>query len=248
MKKLLRAFCMCLSMFSVLPVPGKVWDEEARSLMTLCLPAVGLLLGGLWALLAVLCRALALPGPVSAAALCAYPFLITGGIHFDGYLDVTDAVKSCRDLEERRRILKDPHAGSFAVLAGVLLVMVQFALFSAAGKDAELLWLVWIPLVSRTVSALAVTVLRPMSGSEYAGLYRRGVKRSHVLFLSGLLAAELAGGLLCGKGGLTGPAVLAGYCHHLWRGFRALDGMSGDISGYALTFAEACGVAVLVLL
>ncbi|MBR4746042.1 MAG: adenosylcobinamide-GDP ribazoletransferase, partial [Desulfovibrio sp.] len=56
-----------------------------------------------------------LPTLVSGAILCAFPFLITGGIHFDGFLDVTDAVKSWRDLDERRRILKDPNVGSFAV-------------------------------------------------------------------------------------------------------------------------------------
>lgn len=248
MKKLLRAFLMCLSMFSAIPVPGKIWDEEIRPLMTLFLPAVGLLIGGCWALLAVLCRALPLPGPVSAAVLCAYPFLVTGGIHFDGYLDVTDAVKSYRSREEQRRILKDPHVGSFAVLAGILLIMVQFAFFSSAKKTADLAPLALIPTLSRTAAALAVTVLRPMTVSEYAGPYRQGVKRSHIIFLSLLLAVELGWGSLRGWGGLAGLAVLAGYGHHVWRAFRSLGGMSGDISGYALTFAEVCGVAAFALI
>ena len=94
MKKLFRAFLMCLSMFSVIPIPGSVWDEAARPLMTLFLPVVGLVIGGIWTLLAYLTRLMELPKLVAAAILCAYPFLVTGGIHLDGYLDVTDAVKS----------------------------------------------------------------------------------------------------------------------------------------------------------
>ncbi len=249
MKKLFRAFLMCLSMFTAVPVPGKFWDEDARALMTLFLPAVGVLLGALWAALAALARRLALPPLVTGALLCAYPFLITGGIHFDGYLDVTDAVKSWRDTEERRRILKDPHSGSFAVLAGVLLVTVQFALLASAGEDAPLPALVLIPTVSRTASALAVTVLRPMGASEYSGAYRRGVKRGHAAVLAALLALEL----LCAfavspRCGLAALAVVPGYAHHLHRAFRSLDGMSGDVAGYALTFAEVCGVAVFALI
>lgn len=249
MKKLFRTFLMCLSMFSVIPVSGKLWDENVRPLMTLFLPAVGALLGALWAALAAIARRLALPPLVTGAVLCAYPFLITGGIHFDGYLDVTDAVRSWRDTEERRRILKDPHAGSFAVLAGILLVTVQFALLASAGEDAPLLALALIPAVSRTASAMAVTALRPMTESEYSGAYRRGVRRSHAAALAILLALELLGGFAASlRCGFAVLAVLLGYAHHLRRAFRSLDGMSGDTAGYALTFAEVCGIAVFALL
>ncbi len=249
MKKWFRALLMCLSMFTAVPVPGRVWDEEARPLMTLFLPLVGALIGGLWAVLAALLRYWELPRLVAGAALCAYPFLITGGIHFDGYLDVTDAVKSWREPEERRKILKDPHVGSFAVLAGALLIMAEFSFFSAARAEARPLALLLIPTVSRTAAALAVTVLRPMTVSEYAGAYRRGVKRSHAVLLSLLLALELAAGFVfLGKYGFAAAGVLLGYCHHAYRGFRSLEGFSGDVSGYALTFAEVCGVAVFALI
>ena len=167
----------------------------------------------------------------------------------DGYLDVTDAVKSWRDAGERRKILKDPNVGSFAVLAAVLLILTQFALFASAGDGARWGALVLIPVVSRTSSALAVTILRPMGESEYAGAYRRGVSRGYIVALSLLLAAELiAGFALLGLRGLAGLAVVLGYGHHLAKAFRNLGGMSGDIAGYALTFAETCGIAVYALI
>lgn len=249
MKKWFRALLMCFSMFTAIPVPGKVWDEEARPRMTLFLPAVGLLIGGVWTVLAYLLARWELPRLIVGAALCAFPFLITGGIHFDGYLDVTDAVKSWREPEERRKIVKDPHVGSFAVLAGVLLVMAQFAFFASARGEAKPLTLLFIPTVSRTAAALAVTALRPVTVSEYAGAYRKGVKKSHAVFLSALLILELAAGFVfLGKYGFAGVGVLLGYCHHACRGFRSLDGFSGDVSGCALTFSEVCGIAVFALI
>ncbi len=249
MTKVFSAWVLCFSMFCAIPSPLQIWDEEARPLMTLFLPLVGAWIGLLWTGCAYLVRFLGLPVLVSGAILCAFPFVLTGGMHMDGFLDVTDAVKSWRDIDERRRILKDPNVGSFAVIAAILLVTAQFALLSSLREDANRFALILIPVVSRTVAGLCVTVLRPLSVSEYAGRYRQGVKRSHVVWFAVLLAAAAAlGFLLLGRYGFITPAVIAGYLWYLIRGVKSLDGMSGDISGYALTFGELCGVAVFALI
>lgn len=249
MKKHFRACMMSFTMFCAIPCPFHKWDDDARPLMTLFLPAVGAWIGILWALLAFLLRLLNLPVMIGAALLCAYPYLITGFMHIDGYLDVTDAIKSWRDLDERRRILKDPHSGSFAVVACVLLVMTQFALFASAKPDADIHALILIPVVSRAVAGLCVTVLRPMTTSEYAGAYRKGVKKSHIAVFCIVLAVAVAlGFILLGRYGFVSLAVIAGYMLSLIRAFRSLDGMSGDISGYALTLGELCGIAVYALI
>ena len=249
MKKYLRALLMSFTMFTAVPLPFHRWDDEARPQMTLFLPVVGAFVGGLWTLLAFVLRWLSLPALVSGAALCAFPFLITGGIHMDGFLDVTDAVKSWRDLEERRRILKDPHVGSFAVLFAILLILAQFALFASAKETAAPFSLLLIAVVSRTLAALCVTVLRPMETSEYAGVYRKGIKISHVIVFSALMAAAVAlGFVFLGEYGFCSLAVIAGYLLLLQRAFRSLKGMSGDVSGYAMTFAELCGIAIYALI
>ncbi len=248
MKKYFRAFMMSITMFSAIPCPFHKWDEESRPLMTLFLPFVGAIIGGLWTLLAWLLRLAQLPPLVCGIILCAYPFIITGGIHADGFLDTVDAVKSWRDVEERRRILKDPHVGSFAVIGICLLILAQFALFASAKDTANVFTLIFIPVVSRTVAAICVTVLRPLSVSEYSGAYRKGVKKSHVVYLSVVLTAAVAlGFVFLNFQGFASVAVIVGYLLYLLRGFRSLDGMSGDISGYALTFAELCGIAVYAL-
>ena len=183
---------------------------------------------------------------MQGVVLGAYPFVVTGFIHLDGFMDVTDAVRSCRDLARRREILKDSHVGSFAVIGIVLLALCQTALFASAKMAASLWTLVLLPAVSRCGSALAVTALRPMSTSQYAAQKK---PKSHIIVLCAQLAVYLAAGFLAGW--RTGAALcgcLAGYALALRKAFRSLDGMNGDISGYALTLSELCGAAVWALI
>jgi len=246
MKTYFHAFAMCQSMFCAIPCPWKVWDEQARGKMLLFLPLVGLEIGLIWVILAQICRLFALPTLVTGLILAVYPYLVTGFLHLDGFMDVTDAVKSWRDLERRREILKDSHVGSFAVINLVLLVVAQFALFSSAADEADSLILLFVPAVSRCSSALAVTGLKPMSTSQYAN---REKQTSHLIVTALLLCVFVAAGfLLCGKYGFALLGCLAGYGLALRRGYRSLEGMNGDISGYALTLGELCAVAVYALL
>lgn len=245
MKTYLHAFAMCQSMFCAIPCPWKLWDEEARDKMLLFLPIVGLEMGAIWAGLAWICRELRLPALISGLVLAAYPYLVTGFLHLDGFMDVTDAVKSCRSLERRREILKDSHVGSFAVIDVVLLVLAQFAFFASAKAEADVRILIFLPAVSRCCSSLAVTGLKPMSTSQYAGQEK---PKSHLVILLAMLCAFTAAGfILCGKAGFTLVGCMAGYALALRKGYRSLSGMNGDISGYALTIGELCGVAVYAL-
>lgn len=232
-------------MFCAIPAP-QLWEEKARDKMLLFLPLVGLEIGVLWGLLAWLCSLLQLPGSVTALLLCACPFVLTGYMHLDGYMDVTDAVKSWRNVERRREILKDSHVGSFAVIAVVLLMLAQYAFFAAAPAGADCRILLLIPAVSRCGSAIAIAVLKPMSTSQYAQLKK---PLSHILVPVAMLAAFLAGGfLLCGKYGFALLGGVVGYALALHRAYRSLEGMNGDIAGYALTISELCAVAVYALI
>ena len=245
MKTYFRAFTMCQSMFCAIPFPGNRWDEKARDKMLLFLPVVGLEMGAIWAALAWLCGFLELPVLIKGLILAVYPYLVAGFIHLDGYMDVTDAVKSCRSLERRREILKDSHVGAFAVIGVVLLMLAQFACFASVPEEADYRILLFVPAVSRCGSSLAVTVLKPMNTSQYAAQKKPG---SHVVVLVVMTAVFVAAGfLLCGKYGFVLPGCLAGYGLALRKAYKSLEGMNGDISGYALTLGELCAAAVLAI-
>ena len=69
---------------------------------------------------------------MAGAVLAGWPWLATGFLHLDGFMDSCDAILSRRDLEERRRILKDPHTGSFAVISLVILTILSLGAFYEA--------------------------------------------------------------------------------------------------------------------
>lgn len=246
MKRLLTSFAMCQSMFCAIPFPGKLWDEKARDNMLLCLPLVGLEIGAIWTGIAWLCGRLELPVLVKGLILSLYPYLATGFLHLDGFMDVTDAVRSWRNLERRREILKDSHVGSFSVIGLAMVLLAQFAFLASAPEDADFRILIFLPAVSRCGSALAVTGLPPMTTSQYAAR-KRSVPR--MALLSGmLLLCLLAGFGLCGTYGWTLVGCVVGYVLALRSAYKSLAGMNGDISGYALTLGELLGVAVYALL
>ncbi len=251
MKLWFKAFFMAWGMFLSIPCPYPKWDERARGRMLACFPLTGLVIGAVWALAAFLLQIASCPKPLMAFLLAALPFLLTGFLHLDGFSDVCDAILSRRELEERQSILKDPHIGAFGVICISLLLIAQFSLFLSAELDfsslSALVPLALVPVHSRCCAACAVTLLRPMKTSQYAGMEREKAQK-HLALPFCMLALSTAAALIFGGLRVLAP-IAAGACYWLfaWRGYKNLDGMNGDISGFALTLAELFGIAVLVL-
>ena len=242
MKLWLYALGMCQSMFCALPFPWHGWEEKARDRMLCCLPVIGLEIGILWWALGYLAAFLHLPQMICAALLCAAPYFLTGFMHLDGFMDVTDAVRSYRSLERRREILKDSHVGSFAVIGAVLLILFQFAACASLSSPDRLTALPLIPVVSRCCSVLAISWLPPMETSQYAN------RKSH--WVPPLVMLALA--IVCGfwnaaRTGIVLLAVIAGYALALARAYRSLKGMNGDISGYCISLSELVGLCAAAI-
>ena len=249
MKKLLKAFCMSFSMFCAIPTPfSHVWEDSVRSLMLVVFPFVGTIIGGIWALAAFLLDKINCPQMFAAAILALLPYLLTGGIHLDGYMDCCDAIFSRRPLEKKREILKDSHVGSFAVIALAMLFMLSFAFF--ASRTGEAWPLIIICTVSRACSAIGVSTLRPMSHSEYAGNFQQGISKGNVIALCAILIVSfaLSAYLFSIRGVIISLATILGYVISTAYAFKNLDGFSGDVTGFGHTIAELCGVFALTLM
>ena len=236
------AFWMCWGMFCAIPCPVKIWDEKARPRMLSCFPLLGLVVGGLWCLPALLPA-----GGARAFLLTAAPFLLTGCIHLDGFMDCCDAIFSRRDLEKRQQILKDSHVGSFAVIGMVLLALCGFALWSDSG-EVPLVPLALLPVAVRSAAAIAVTCMKPMGHSQYAGVFDKKERWNTLCLPVVCLLLSCALALVWGWQGIAPTAGAVGYGLAAWYASRQLGGMSGDVSGFALTLGELCGVAALALL
>lgn len=247
MKKYFQAFMMTQSMFCAIPCPCRVWNEKARPYMLFFLPIVGLEIGAVWALVHKALQFIQVPGPIYSLVMCAVPYFMSGFIHLDGFLDVTDAISSWKTLEQRRAILKDSNVGAFSVIWCVFLILTEFAAFSSVSDESKGLILLAVPVLSRSCSALAVRNLKSMSTSQYAQttVYPKWHTGCSILVIMLCVALGFA---LGGKYGFVTIAVILGYGCALYRSYRLLDGMNGDISGFCLTISELCGAVVFALL
>lgn len=246
MKKYITAFAMTQSMFCRIPFPMHNWDENSRPYMLLFLPLVGLEIGALWLLCHLTLVHLNIPQLIYALVMTVLPFVLTGFIHLDGFMDVTDAVCSCRDLEKRRAILKDSHVGSFAVVWCVILFIAAFVFFaSAKGEGAPVL--LFIPVISRIGSAMAVTNLKSMSTSQYANSHSTPKWHSTLMVVIAVVCLVTAF-FTSGRYALCLVGQLAVYIYSLGRCYRSLQGMNGDISGFCITASEVCAVGIWALL
>lgn len=247
MKLWFYAIFMAWGMFLAIPCPFPKWNENARSRMLAVFPFIGLIIGVLWALIAYLMPLISCPKPLAALVLAAFPWLITGFIHLDGFSDVADALLSRRDLETKRRILKDPHIGAFGVIALILVILAQFCVFLTAEFDrALLIVLAVIPITTRACAGLAVLSVRAMDSSQYS---KTEAKPAYRVFLALVMTACFALPiLLFGVKGIAPLACAAVFWLCTLRGVKGLGGMNGDVSGFALTAAELAGTLILAII
>ena len=245
--KLLHAALMAVSTYTILPVPARCWRDESYPAMVAFLPVAGLCIGAIWYGLAALMGWIGMPGLITAAVFTLCPHVLSGFFHLDGFMDVSDAVMSRRDLAERQRILKDSHVGAFAVIMVVSLFLVLFALWGSLPEGADLRVLILVPVCSRCVTGLSVTVLRSISTSQYNGIYKKDVKTGCAAALIAELAAALIVAAILGVRCLIPAAAAALFAAlSVAVNTRALGGMSGDIAGRALTVGEAFAAAAVV--
>ena len=250
MKKWVTAFFMTWGKFCAIPCPYKVWDSACTALTLVMLPFFGLIIGAIWAAAAYLLVLADCPPALTATALTVIPYTVPGFIHLDGFMDCSDAILSRRDLAERQRILKDPSTGSFAVISLCIVMIVTFAALSGGIGNRNLFCLAVIPAVSRCCSSLAVLTRRPIGHSSYAGLSstRRELRSRASAVIIMLATAVTVPAVLVFPLGLCAAVTAAGSACAIEYGIRQLGGMSGDVSGYAITIGELCGIVAFVLL
>ena len=247
--------------------------------MVAMLPLVGTGLGlvtaVVWSLIGLLGGSQVLSGAVVTAAY----FVMTGFIHLDGFMDVADAVMPRHPvMEERIRILKDPHTGSFAAISMALMFLIFAASVAALSGSwgAGPLIFIAVATTSRCISAVTVISCRPMGTSQYVttdfGQSRAFAKAVPALIITVLVVAACIA--LC----LQGPHLLdflPGGMKYLAHAFgqsaawvvlaaaavcaiteliigaldrKALGGMNGDISGHMITSGEMAGVLAAAIL
>jgi adenosylcobinamide-GDP ribazoletransferase len=124
MKNYFRALRVAFGFLTTLPIPLITdWRDDDLRLAVRAYPVVGLVIG----LLLTLPLLLPTSSFLQAVLVVTLWLGVTGALHFDGFCDLADAALAPRTHEERWKIVKDPRVGSFALMAGTLLILVKVA-------------------------------------------------------------------------------------------------------------------------
>ena len=249
MMNYLKGFVACLGMFSIIPVPYFRWNDKIVANMIPTFPLVGLVIGVLWYGLGLLLEWLGVPLTLCIPLMALFVPILSGCIHLDGFMDTADAILSRRpDLEERRRILKDPNTGAFAVIAVIIYFILQLAaVYTLYDKGINLRILLFCPVISRGLGGLFVISLPSISQNGYGAGFKKDIKtHSFILPTLTTLGAVVGIGYLLGITGLFLTLLGMGVgCLVSYRCYHNLQGYSGDLAGCTNVITE---VSLLLLL
>ena len=258
MKKYFKGFLMAISMFTVIPLPRYEWDDEGGKNIMKFYPAIGLIVGLIWYGVFRLLNLLGASIMVITAITLITPFILTGMLHLDGYMDVCDALLSRRDKQEKLRILKDPHTGAFAVISVVMLFVVNFSgvytVISNSVKDNAInnintgaVGLILIPIISRSLMGYLLLSKDSMKGSSLGAFFKQGTgKVDRFILLSSLIISSIISIFIFRIYGIImSLAMILVSTFLVNSAAKEFDGMSGDSAGYGLVIAEVIGVLVL---
>lgn len=245
---MLNSLFIAFAMYSKIPMPRVEWNEKNMSYSMCFFPFVGAVTGCCEILCFYLCSVLSAGRVMTAAFMTALPILINGGIHMDGFLDTIDAKSSWKPKEERLKILKDPHAGAFAMIYGILYLMLSFSLYYELTAEGLKLLCVGYAF-ERTLSGLSVVTFKKAksdgTASAFAAAAEKKVKwilaAESLLCMAGMLFLNPLGGGLCI---LTG--ILC-FVYYRQMAYKFFGGITGDLAGYFLQTCEFMLLLVLVL-
>lgn len=245
---MLHSFVIAFSMYSRIPMPQVEWKEKPMRYAMCFFPFVGLAIGIIFAVLFWCMNRLSVGGICRTAVLTAVPFLISGGIHMDGFIDTIDARRSYGDREKKLDILKDPHTGAFAIIYAILYVMILYGCYSEVSEN-----LVWITgmgfVLSRVFSALAlVTFPKAKKDGTLAAFSKKAEQRIVQWTMIGIMIAGFLTGTVLFRGrfllAFTAGGTMFGY--YYWFSRREFGGITGDLAGYFLQMYELLWAAAIV--
>ena len=247
--RVIRSVIIAFSTYSRIPVPQVEWSDENRKDTMCFFPLIGAVIGLLLWLWIGICDQLAVGGVLQGTVAALLPLLVTGGIHMDGFMDTCDALASWQTRERRLEILKDSHAGAFAVMgcAGYLLLAAGL-LSEASVQDAPMLAAVFV--FSRTLSAWAMTAFQSARPSGMLDAFAQAARRRMVT-ISCMLYAIFVTAYWFAFGGWVACACLAAaavcllYYRHM--AYKHFGGVTGDLAGWFLQITELVLTAVIVL-
>lgn len=232
-----------VAFLTVFPVPRTDVSAASFGRATALFPLVGATLGVLLGGLGLVLDRVLLPAP-TAALLLVTGTAVTGALHLDGLMDTADGVLGAGTAERRLVIMRDSRVGAFGVIAGILVILSQFACLVELTGAARLLALPVTLAMSRWVMTFALGLFPPARADGLGATVQAAMGRGP-LVVGTLAAAAIA--LATGPLGIAifaSAAVVGLVGGHLLT--RLLGGLTGDTYGALAVLVEVLGLYVAI--
>ena len=181
---------------------------------------------------------------------CFFPFIgLTGGIHVDGLLDTSDALSSWQERERRLEILKDSHAGAFAVITACVYFLAWYGAYSQLWINVSALKIMALGfMVSRCFSGISVmTFPKAKKDGTVAEFSRKAeeitVRNVLIIYLAILLTIMIWVQPVLGS--LAFAAAVLIFLYYRYKAVKYFGGITGDLAGYFLCLCEV-GMAIVL--
>lgn len=238
--KWMESLIVALSMYSKIPVPQIEWNKQNMRYALCWFPMVGAVTGLLVWLWSLAAGALGIGTVLRSAVFVLIPVLVSGGIHLDGLLDTADALSSWQTRERRLEILKDSHAGAFAIIVCCSYFLALFAVWTEVNAGSVVILGLGFVL-SRALSGFGICTFDCAKNTGLAATFANGADRKKariclVLEAAACIAVMI---LLDWRRGILAAAAAIIVCLLCRRmAVRKFGGITGDIQGFFLQMCE----------
>ena len=237
---IINSFFIALSMYSRIPVPRVDWKKENMRYAMCFFPMIGVVIGVVMYLAGWLLDKTSVGGLFRGVVFTLIPIIITGGIHMDGFMDTMDALGSWGDREKKLEILKDSHAGAFAILGMGCYLMWSVAVWSEL--PAEVLRVCGVSFVlSRALSGFSVVTFPAARNSGLLKMFQDGAQKKVVritmcLYVAAAVIMMAVMNARAMTGAVTG--VMIAFLYYIVVSRKQFGGVTGDLAGFFLETAE----------
>ena len=244
----MTGFLAALGFLTTLPVGKRALQQKSLADSAAYFPLVGLVLGFALAGADYGLR-LAFPDNLilPSALVVTLLMVLTGALHFEGFVDSCDGLLGGHNPERRLEIMRDKRVGAYAVAGGVLLLILKFAAITSLPADTTRFWvLVIFPILSRSGMSLALGFF-PYARQQGLGTAFLGIGFVHVLLA--LLTAAIASIAFGSTGGVI--LLVSGMIFVCLLGSgikRLIGGLTGDTYGAINELTEAFLLIIAVVM
>lgn len=247
--KWIENLIVAFSMYSKIPMPHIEWTKQNMRYTFCYFPLVGAVIGFLMWLWCQAADLLSVGSIFRAVIFVLIPVLVTGGIHLDGLLDTADALSSWQTQDRRLEILKDSHAGAFAIIVCCGYFLASFGIWSEADINSVAVLGIGF-ILSRALSGFGVCTFPCAKGSGLAATFADAADQKKCRICLVIEAGVCVLGMLLidwQSGGLAAASaiIVCLICRRM--AIKKFGGITGDIQGFFLQVCELVMAFAVIL-